>query len=247
MYLQLSSSILFCLLTANVALAEQAAPADKEPVAEQAALSDKSDRINYTIGHQIGTDYKRQKVELNEQALRQGLQHGQSGTAPLLKQKEMQALLRELKRNITDKMKKEAVQRISSRKQIENRKRSESEAFMRKNQTREGVKTMPSGLQYKVLKKGNGRKPKVSDYVTINYRARKMNGKEYDSSFKKGGPVTYRANGIIPGFTEAIQIMQPGAKWELYIPPDLAYGRKSPLAHQTVIIEVELLAINKQK
>jgi FKBP-type peptidyl-prolyl cis-trans isomerase FklB len=247
MHLQLYSSILFCLLTANVALADQATPADKAPVAEQATLSDKSDRINYTIGHQIGTDFKRQKVKLNEQALRQGLQHGQSGTAPLLKQKEMQALLRELKRNITDKMKKEAVERINSRKQIENRKRSESEAFMRKNQTREGVKTMPSGLQYKVLKKGNGIKPKVNDYVTINYRARKLNGKEYDSSFKKGGPVTYPANGIIPGFTQAIQMMQPGAKWELYIPPDLAYGRKSPLAHQAVIIEVELLAVSKQK
>ena len=247
MYLQLSSSILFCLLTANVALADQATPADKAPVAEQATLSDKSDRINYTIGHQIGTDFKRQKVELNEQALHQGLQHGQSGTAPLLKQKEMQALLQELKRNISDKMKKEAVERISSRKQIENRKRSVGEAFMRENQTREGVKTMPSGLQYKVLKKGNGIAPKFSDYVTINYRARKLNGKEYDSSFKKGGPVTYRANGVIPGFTQAIQMMQPGAKWELYIPPDLAYGRKSPLAHQAVIIEVELLAIRNRK
>ncbi len=242
MHLQLSTSILFCLLTTNVVAADQTTLSG-----EQAALSDKSDRINYTIGHQIGTDFKRQKVELNEQALRQGLQHGQSGTGPLLKQKEMQALLQELKRNITEKMKKEAVARINSRKQIENSKRSESEAFMRKNQTREGVKTMPSGLQYKVLKKGVGRKPTVSDYVTINYRARKMNGKEYDSSFKKGGPVTYRANGIIPGFTEAIQMMQPGAKWELYIPPNLAYGRKSPLAHQTVIIEVELLAINKRK
>ena len=247
MYLQLSSSILFCLLAANVALADQATPADKAPVAEQATLSDEADRINYSIGHQIGIDFKRQKVKLNEQALRQGLQHGQSGTAPVLSQKEMQALLVELKRNITEKMKNEAVERISSRKQIENRKRSEGEAFMRENQSRGGVKTMPSGLQYKVLKKGDGIRPKVDDYVTFHYRARKLNGKVYDSSLKKGGPVTYRANGVIPGFTEAIQMMQPGAKWELYIPPDLAYGRRSPLAHQTVIIEVELLAVRKRK
>jgi len=247
MHVQLSTSILFCLLSANVALADQGAPSGNAPVADQVTLSDESDRINYSIGHQIGTDFKRQKVKFNEQAFRQGLQNGQSGTAPLLEQKEMQALLLELKRNITDKMKKEAVERINSRKQIENRKRSEAVAFMRQNQTREGVKTMPSGLQYKVVKKGNGIKPKFSDYVTINYRARKLDGKEYDSSFKKGGPVTYRANGIIPGFTEAIQMMQPGAKWELYIPPDLAYGRKSPLAHQAVIIEVELLAVSKQK
>ena len=236
MHLQLSTSILFCLLTTNVVAADQTTLSDEQAILsdEKDTLSDEADRINYTIGHQIGTDFMRQKVKLNEQALRQGLQHGKSGTAPVLKQKEMQALLLELKRNITDKMKKEAVERISSRKQIENRKRSEGEAFMRENQTRAGVKTMPSGLQYKVLKKGDGIKAKIDDYVTIHYRARKLNGKVYDSSLKKGGPVTYRANGIIPGFTEAIQMMQPGAKWELYIPPDLAYGRKSPLAHQTV-------------
>jgi FKBP-type peptidyl-prolyl cis-trans isomerase FklB len=242
MYLQLFTSILFCLLTTNVVAAEQTTLSD-----EKAMLADEADRINYTIGQQIGTDFKRQKVKLNEQALRQGLQHGHSGSAPVLSQKEMQPLLVELKRNITDKMKREAVEKINSRKQIENRKRSESEAFMRENQTREGVKTMPSGLQYKVLKKGDGIKPKIDDYVTINYRARKLNGKVYDSSLKKGGPVTYRANGIIPGFTEAIQMMQPGAQWELYIPPDLGYGRRSPLAHQAVIIEVELLAVSKHK
>ena len=81
------------------------------------------------------------------------------------------------------------------------------------------------------------------DYVTFHYRAKTLDGKEYDSSYKKGKPATYRANGVIPGFTEAIQMMQPGAKWELYIPPELAYGRQGPLAHQTVIIEVELLSI----
>lgn len=249
MYVQLSTSILFCLLSANAALADQGAPSGNAPVADQAALalSDESDRINYSIGHQIGTDFKRQKVDLNEKALRQGLQHGRSGTVPLLKQKEMQALLIDLKRNITSKMKKEAISRINSREQIEQRKRDEGKAFMLENQTRQGVKTMPSGLQYKVLKKGDGIKPKFDDYVTIHYRARKLNGKEYDSSYKRGKPSIYRANAIVPGFTEAIQMMQTGAKWELYLPPEMAYGRRGPLAHQTVIFEVELLAVSKQK
>jgi FKBP-type peptidyl-prolyl cis-trans isomerase FklB len=213
--------------------------------AEQTTLSDEPDRINYSIGHQIGTDFIRQKVKLNEQALRQGLQHGQAGETPLLDRAEMQEALADLKRNITNKMKTESTARINDRKRIEEQKRSEGKAFMLENQTREGVKTMPSGLQYKVLNKGAGLKPEIDDYVTINYRAKTLDGREYDSSSKKGGPVTYRANGVLPGFTEAIQMMQPGAKWELYLPPEQAYGRQGPIAHQTIILEVELLSIGK--
>ena len=235
MYLQLSTSILFCLLTANVM------------AADQSPLADEADRINYSIGHQIGTDFKRQKVELDKQALKLGLQHGQAGEKPILGRAEMQEALVELKRNITNKMKTESTARINKRKQIEQQKREAGKAFMLANQARVGVKTMPSGLQYKVLKKGEGIKPKIDDYVTFNYRAKTQDGREYDSSFKKGGPVTYRANGVLPGFTEGIQMMQPGAKWELYLPPEQAYGRQGPIAHQTVILEVELLSIGKKK
>ena len=235
MRVQISISILFCLLTANVS------------AAEQSPLSDEADRINYTIGHQIGTDFKHQKVKLDEQSLGLGLQHGQAGEKPLLDKAEMKDALIDLKRNITNKMKTESASRIEKRRQIEQQKRDEGKAFMQKNQTRPGVKTMPSGLQYLVLKKGNGRKPEIDDYVTFNYRAKTLDGREYDSSSKKGGPVTYRANGVLPGFTEAIQMMQPGAKWEIYLPPEQAYGRQGLLAHQTVILEVELLSISKKK
>ena len=235
MHLQLSTSIFFCLLTTNVT------------AADQVTLSDESDRINYSIGHQIGADFKRQKVKLDEQALKLGLQHGQAGNKPLLDSAEMQEVLVELKRNITNKMKKESTARIDKRRQIEQQKRDAGKAFMLANKVRQGVKTMPSSMQYMVLKKGEGRKPKIDDYVTFNYRAKTLDGREYDSSFKKGGPVTYRANGVLPGFTEAIQMMQPGAKWEIYLPPEQAYGRQGPLAHQTVILEVELLSIGKKK
>ncbi len=230
---QLSIAIFICLLTSNTS------------ASEQVTLSDKSDRINYSIGHQIGTDFKRQKLKLDEQALRTGLQHGQTGTTPLLDRKEMNTALTDLKRNISAKMKQEAVARIDKRNKDEQQKRSQGIDFMRENQSREGVKTLPSGLQYKVLTKGAGLKPKAEDYITFNYRAKTLNGREYDSSFKKGKPATYRADGVLPGFTEAIQMMQPGAKWELYIPPEQAYGRQGPLAHQSVIIEVELLSIGK--
>ena len=233
MYVQLSTSILFYLLTANVA------------VADQVTLSDEPDRINYSIGHQIGTDFKRQKVELSKQALRLGLQHGLAEKKPLLDKAEMHEMLVDLKRNISNKMKKASTARINSRRQIEQQKRDAGKAFMLENQKRKGVKTMPSGLQYKVLKKGAGPKPKLEDLVTFHFRARTLDGKEYDSSFKAGGPVTRRANGVLPGFTEAIQMMQPGAKWEIYLPPEQAYGRQGPLAHQTIILVIELLSIGK--
>lgn len=118
---------------------------------------------------------------------------------------------------------------------------------MQQNQSREGVKTLPSGLQYLELTPGKGAKPKIDNTVTFNYRAKTINGREFDSSYKKGKPATYRANGVLPGFTEAIQMMQPGAKWQLYIPPEQAYGRQGPLAYQTIILEVELLSVGQGK
>jgi len=231
---QISTSILCLLLTAVVS------------AAEQSPLTDEADRINYSIGHQIGVDFKRQKVELNESALSLGLQHGQAGEKALLDKDEMQELLVDLKRNISNKMKAESTEKIKSRREITEQKRNAGMAFMKENQHHEGVKTMPSGMQYRVLKKASGPKPKEDDYVTFNFRARTIDGKEYDSSSKAGGPVTRRANGVLRGFTEAIQMMSPGAKWEIVLPPELAYGRQGPLAHQTIIFEVELLSIGKE-
>ncbi len=208
-------------------------------------LSDQADRINYTIGHQIGTDFKRQKINLNEQAVRSGIVDGQSNAPPKLDQQEMQANLLELKKNITAKMKAEANARIEKRKNDEKQKRDAGTAFMLQNQKKPGIKTMPSGLQYKIITNGKGPKPKEDDYITFNYRAKTILGKEFDSSFKKGKPATYKANKVLPGFTEAIQMMRPGSKWELYLPPEQAYGRHGPYAHQTIIIETELLSIGK--
>ena len=209
------------------------------------SLLDQADRINYSIGHQIGTDFMRQKVLLNPTSIRQGLEDGRINSAPLLDQQQMSLALRELKKNITRDMQQKAEQKIHNRKTQEQEKRQAGIDFLQQNQLKQEVKTMPSGLQYKILKSGNGAHPDESDYVTFNYRARTLDGREYDSSFKKGKPAIYRANGVLPGFTEAIQMMQPGARWELYLPPEQAYGRQGPLAHQTIILEAELLAINK--
>lgn len=233
MRLQSSLCILFCLLTGNV-LADNTI-----------SLSDEADRINYTIGHQIGTDFVRQDVELNEQALQQGLQHGRDGKPPAIDKTEMQEMLLDLKRNITNKMKQDAIAKAQQAREEEKRIRDMGDAYRMEFQARDGVKTMPSGLQYRAIKQGNGPKPELKDYVTIEYEARTVEGRVYDSSKKKGGPVTYRADSVMPGFTEAIQMMQPGAKWEIVIPPEMAYGRQGPYAHHTIVLDLELLSISK--
>ncbi len=213
--------------------------------ADSNTLSDQADRINYSIGQQIGNDFKRQNIVINEQAIRQGIQDGESNTPPLIDKKEMTSALSELKKNITEKMKKEANERILKRREAEKEIRARGTDFMQANMKNEGVITMPGGLQYKILTEGKGLKPKAEDFVTFHYTAKTIEGKEFDSSYKKGKPVTYRANGVLPGFTEAVQMMKPGAKWELYIPPEQAYGRQGPLAQQTIILEIELLSIGE--
>lgn len=213
---------------------------------ESLSLHDEADRINYTIGHQIGADFRRQNVELNEQVLKQGLQHGEAGTPPVMDLSEMQEMLLDLKRNITSKMRQDAIAKAKKAREEEKRIRDMGTAYREEFKIREGVKTMPSGLAYRVIKPGFGLKPELMDFVTIEYKARTVEGFVYDSSDKKGGPVSWRADSVIPGFTEAIQMMQPGAKWEIVIPPEMAYGRQGPFAHHTIILDLELLSISKK-
>lgn len=210
---------------------------------EQISLSDEADRINYTIGHQIGSDFKKQQVDLDSQSLELGVDDGHGGGKPRLDAKEMKQRLADLKRNITKDMEADAVARMQKKQAQAKNKRREGREFLAANQIKEGVNTTPTGLQYKVVNSGAGPAPKASDQVKIDYRARRLNGQAFDGSFKKGGPTVFRVNDVIPGFAEALKMMQPGAKWELYLQPELAYGRQGPLADETIIIEVELLEI----
>lgn len=129
--------------------------------------------------------------------------------------------------------------------------RKEGDTFLAANKTKDGVKTLPSGLQYKVLKEGTGPKPTASDTVTCNYRGTLINGKEFDSSYKRGQPTSFPVGGVIKGWTEALQLMPVGSKWELFIPPDMAYGDRGAGADigpgETLIFEVELLSIGEAK
>lgn len=126
---------------------------------------------------------------------------------------------------------------------------SPGEAFLNANKNKAGVKTLPDGLQYKVLKEGTGPTPTINDTVTVNYAGRLVDGTEFDSSYKRGEPTTFPVSGVIPGWTEALQLMKKGSVWELYIPSDLAYGeRGAPPSigpNETLIFKVELLDVKK--
>ena len=211
--------------------------------AEAPRLEQEADRINYSLGHQIGNDFLRQGVALDSDAVALGIQDALSGAEPRLPREDMERRLVELKGNITDDMRSTQLQRVKERNEYRERKREEARVFLEANANKPGVETHPSGLQYRVIRAGQGVKPGIRDAVTIQYRGRQLDGRVFDDTYEKTTPLTVSVSDMIPGISEAVQMMQPGAKWELYIPPDLAYGRQSPFAHQAIIVELELLEI----
>ncbi len=137
------------------------------------------------------------------------------------------------------------------RKKIGEKNKKEGEDFLAENKKKEGVQTLPSGLQYKVIKAGTGKKPQLTDTVTTQYRGTLIDGTEFDSSYRRGKPATFPVNGVIRGWTEALQLMEEGAKWELFVPPDLAYGERGAGQqigpNATLIFEIELISIQEKK
>ena len=203
---------------------------------EELDLKEKKDKVSYSIGYQVGGDFKKQGVMLKPQTLVLGIQDGLAGKKPLMTPEQMRTTLVELQQKTVaaeERQRKEAVENY----------RGEGREFLTSNAGKQGVVTLPSGLQYKVLQEGTGRKPTLKDTVTVNYRGTKIDGTEFDSSYRKGKPVTIPLNSAIPGWKEALPLMKEGAKWQLFIPADLAFGERGPLADRTVIYEIELLEV----
>ena len=209
---------------------------------EQSELTSESDRIGYSLGHQVGRDLKQQNVETDSAIIQRGIEDGLWGKPPLLPEKEMQTSLRALKQDILSEEQEERLETIRERRIKREMARKEGEVFLAANTKKSGVKTLPSGLQYKIIKKGTGSKPVATDTVTVHYRGTLLNGNEFGSTHGDE-PETYAVREMIPGLREALLMMQPGAKWELYIPPDLAFGRRGALEDQTLIYDLELVSI----
>ncbi len=211
-----------------------------------AALRDDADRASYSIGQQIGMDLRKQNIPLDEAALRKGIMDGLHDNPPLVPAREMNSRLIKLKKSITSQLNEEAIKKLEARRELEKNIREAGKAYLQDNATKPGVKTTASGLQYRVIKSGQGLTPKASDFVTVEYSAKTVQGREFDSSKKLGKPAVFRADSVFPGFNEAVQMMRPGARWEIVMPPELAYGRQGLLAHQTIILDLELLSIQQQ-
>jgi FKBP-type peptidyl-prolyl cis-trans isomerase FklB len=210
-------------------------------------LESETDRISYSLGHQVGSDFQRQGLELNAALIRRGIEDGLAGAEPLMRQEDMHDLLLELKQGIVEEQREELRRKIESRRAEVQQKREAGEAFLTANQKKAGVKTLPSGLQYKVIEPGKGRKPQRTDRVTVRYRGIRIDGSEFDSSYAQDAPATFRVDQVIDGWAEALQLMREGAKWELYLPPKLGFGRKGPMADETLIYELELLAVDEPR
>jgi FKBP-type peptidyl-prolyl cis-trans isomerase FklB len=202
------------------------------------ALESEDAKANYSVGYQIGGDFKRQGVPVDANALLAGIRDAVEGGEPRLSEEQRHATLAELKRRIV------ATEQAGKKAEAE-KNLAAAKAFLDVNRSKEGVTTLPSGLQYKVIKEGTGPKPSATDTVTVHYRGTLIDGTEFDSSYSRNEPAIFPVNRVIKGWTEALQLMGEGAKWELYIPPDLAYGERGAGARippqSALVFEVELI------
>jgi FKBP-type peptidyl-prolyl cis-trans isomerase FklB len=237
-------------LAQTSATTTQTAPAAKKPAATNPAtkpaanpplvLTTQKDKLSYAIGMNVAKGLQRQSVEVDPAIVAQGLKDTLAGGKTLLTEQEAQTAMTELQAEMRKKQEEKAKLAGDANKQ-------EGAAFLAANKTKEGVVTLPSGLQYKVLKQGDGPKPTATDSVVCNYKGTLIKGTEFDSSYKRGQPATFPVNGVIKGWTEALQLMPAGSKWQLFVPPDLAYGARGAGQdigpNATLIFEVELLSI----
>ncbi len=203
-------------------------------------LGNEKARANYSVGYQIGDDFKRQGVEINPEALVKGIQDAISGKTPLMTAEEQRATLVNLQRQVATR------QKQNKPKQAQ-KYRGEGREFLASNANKPGVVTLPSGMQYKVIREGTGRSPGATDTVTVHYRGTLLDGTEFDSSYSRGKPATFGVGRVIAGWTEALQLMKEGARWQLFIPPDLAYGEKGAGSkippNSSLIFDVELISV----
>jgi FKBP-type peptidyl-prolyl cis-trans isomerase FklB len=192
------------------------------------------------MGMNIGTGLRKQSLDIDPAILARGLRDAFSSGKTLLTEEEARTILTQLQGDLRKKQQEMAQQMGDANKK-------EGAAFLEANKAKEGIVTLPSGLQYKVLQAGTGPKPAATDSVVCNYRGTLLNNTEFDSSYKRGQPATFPVNGVIKGWTEALQLMPVGSKWQLFVPAELAYGERGAGGqigpNAMLIFEVELLSI----
>lgn len=207
---------------------------------KKAQLKTQKQKASYGIGLNIGKNFKEQFPDVDVDAMVKGFKDALAGAKPAISEEELAVVMKTFEED----MRKKNTERMT---ELAAKNQKEGEAFLEANKKKPGVVTLPSGLQYKVITEGTGPKPKPTDTVEVNYRGTLVNGKEFDSSYKRGEPAKFVLGQVIPGWIEGLQLMSVGSKYELYIPSNLAYGERGAGAdigpNATLVFEVELLGI----
>jgi FKBP-type peptidyl-prolyl cis-trans isomerase FklB len=227
--------------TGQASTAAKSATGVKKPATSAAApLTTQKQKGSYAIGLRIGGGLQKDGVDLDAASLSRGIRDGLAGNKPLLTDQEAQAALTVMATEVRTKQQAKLEAISTANKKV-------GDAFLAENKTKEGVVTLPSGLQYKILTAGTGPKPTAADSVVCDYRGTLIDGKEFDSSYKRGKPLTIPVSGVIKGWTEAMLLMPVGSKWQLFLPADLGYGNQAMgpdiQPGSTLIFEVELHSI----
>ena len=202
-------------------------------------LATEKDKQSYAIGLNVGQSLHRDGIVVDPKILARGLQDAMAGGKVLLTDDQIKTVMTDLKNQVRQEQEAKRLAAAETNKK-------EGAAFLAANATKPGVVTLPSGLQYKILTAGTGPKPAADDRVVCNYRGMLLDNTEFDSSYKRGQPSTFPVTGVIKGWTEALQLMPVGSKWQLFIPADLAYGERGQATiepNATLVFEVELLSI----
>jgi len=250
-------SLLACVLPSGAQppriLPPGGAPGQNPPVSTNDYLNifkDVKERNGYTIGVNLGkpltANLAHSEIDFDTNALISGFMDGVNGQTNRLTDAQIHEIIGILQREMRTRTMEKQKQAEEKRRLELDKNRKASDAFLAAKKTESGVIPLPSGLMYRVIKEGSGESPKGNDTVTVNYRGTLVDGTEFDSSYKTGKPATFRVNGVIKGWTEALELMKPGAKWELYIPSDLAYGdsgRPSIGPGAALVFEVELISV----
>jgi FKBP-type peptidyl-prolyl cis-trans isomerase FklB len=212
----------------------------KKPGPAPLVLKTPKDKASYAIGMNIGKGLHKDSVDVDPAILLRGLKDGMAGGKTLLTDDEAKSAMVAIQADLRKKQ--EAKMAIAG-----DANKKEGDEFLSTNKTKEGVVTLPSGLQYKILKEGTGPKPSASDSVICNYKGTLIDNTEFDSSYKRGQPATFPVGQVIKGWTEVLQLMPVGSKWQVFVPSDLAYGPRAPGGaigpNATLIFEIELLSI----
>ncbi|MFA6301575.1 MAG: FKBP-type peptidyl-prolyl cis-trans isomerase [Legionella sp.] len=206
------------------------------------SLATDKDKLSYSIGADLGKNFKKQDIDVNPEALAKGMQDGMNGGQLILTEEQMKDVLNKFQKDLMAKRSAEFNKKSDDNK-------AKGEKFLVDNKGKQGVVALPSGLQYKIIEAGTGAKPSKSDTVTVEYTGHLIDGTVFDSTDKNGKPATFQVSQVIPGWTEALQLMPAGSTWEVYVPANLAYGPRSvggPIGpNETLIFKIHLISVKK--